>query len=235
MRFANGPKPAVFRPIERLCNRGALTPSASGVLSQFMFGGIRTTWALTLLAVMSSGCLGPRRDDYVSLRQVALADASSETDALWEAIQETLRRGRFRLDRVDRHAGVVTTMPETSQQFFEFWRHDVDSREDLWESTLNLIRRRVHVNLVRSEDGQSGELGVVVYKERFSSPDRQFNSSGAAYQFFGDRLPSTTGLEKVTSADDRWLELGRDPAMEDYLLREILERAGMPVDPAPGG
>lgn len=200
-----------------------------------MFGGIRITITLALLALVSSGCLEPRRLDYVSSRPVATVEASNESDALWEAIQETLRRGRFRLDRVDRHAGIVTTMPETSQQFFEFWRHDVNSREDLWESTLNLIRRRVHVNLVRSEDGQSRELGVAVYKERFSSPDRQFNSTGAAYQLFGERLPSTTGQEKVTSADDRWLELGRDPAMEDYLLRAIFERAGMPVDAAPGG
>lgn len=164
-----------------------------------------------------------------------MAESSDQSEALWEAIQETLRRGRFRLDQVDRHAGLVTTMPETSQQFFEFWRHDVDTKEDLWESTLNLIRRRVHVNLARAEDGRSGELGVTVYKERFSSPDRQFNSTGAAYQLFGDRLPSTTGQEKVTSADDQWLELGRDPAMEDYLLRAILERAGMPVDAVPGG
>ena len=234
MNCANGPRPAAFQPTESRRRRD-LTPLPGAVLSQFMFGGIRTIWALTLLAAMSSGCLGPRRSDYVSVRQVAMPEASDQSEALWEAIQETLRRGRFRLDRVDRHAGVVTTMPETSQQFFEFWRHDVVTREDLWESTLNLIRRRVQVNLARTEDGLSGELGVAVYKERFSSPDRQFNSTGAAYQLFGDRLPSTTGQEKVTSADDRWLELGRDPAMEDYLLRAILNRAGMPVSPAPGG
>lgn len=214
--------------------RGGLTGVARAVSSRFMFGGIRITIALTLLAVVSPGCLKTRRIDYVSTRQIALSGPSNQSEVLWEAIQETLRRGRFRLDRVDRHAGIITTMPETSRQFFEVWRHDVDTREDLWESTLNLIRRRVHVNVDREEDGRSTGLSVAVYKERFSSPDRQFNSTGAAYQFFGDRLPSTTGQAKVTSADDRWLELGRDPAMEDYLLRAILERAGMPVDPAPG-
>lgn len=199
-----------------------------------MFVGIRFSMVVLLAAAMSSGCLGPRRDDYVSTRWIALSEPARQSDALWEAIQETLRRGRFRLDRVDRHTGVVTTMPETSQQFFEFWRHDVDTREDLWESTLNLIRRRVRVSLNRADDARSAELNVVVFKERLSSPDRQFNSTGAAFRFFGERLPSTTGAAKVTADDDRWLELGRDPAMEDYLLRSILERAGMPVDAVPG-
>ena len=193
---------------------------------------IRVATVLTLFVAMSSACLGPRRDDYVSSRRVILSQMPDQWDVLWDATQETLRRGRFRLDRVDRHAGVVTTMPETSQQFFEFWRHDVDTREDLWESTLNLIRRRVHVSLDRAGDGQTAQLGVAVYKERLSSPDRQFNSTGSAFRFFGERLPSTTGAAKVTVADDRWLELGRDPAMEDYLLRSILERAGTPVDAA---
>ncbi len=221
LRFALSLKP---------CLTGALCAVSSPIMSV----GIRVSIVLTLAVAMSSACLGPRRDDYVSTRRIALSEPARQSDALWEAIQETLRRGRFRLDRVDRHTGVVTTMPETSQQFFEFWRHDVDTREDLWESTLNLIRRRVRVNMVRADDGRSAELDVAVFRERLSSPDRQFNSTGSAFRFFGERLPSTTGAAKVTAADDRWLELGRDPAMEDYLLRSILERAGTPVDAAPG-
>jgi len=71
----------------------------------------------------------------------------------------------------------------------------------------------------------------VVHKERLSSPDRQFNSSGAAYQYFGDSLPSTTGLARISEKDDRWLDCGRDPAMEDYLLRAILKRCPAQVAP----
>lgn len=221
-------------PVEVLPPTPCLTGALCAVSSPIMFVGIRVSIVLTLAVAMSSACLGPRRDDYVSTRRIVLSEPARQSDALWEAIQETLRRGRFRLDRVDRHTGVVTTMPETSQQFFEFWRHDVDTRQDLWESTLNLIRRRVRVSLASADDGRSAELDVAVFKERLSSPDRQFNSTGSALRFFGEKLPSTTGAAKVTAADDRWLELGRDPAMEDYLLRSILERAGTPVDAAPG-
>src|SRR3990172_3469060 len=194
-------------------------------------------WVL-VMAVCGGGCASPHRGDagiqsspndsrvvrLTSSRPVLVTEPSEHADQLWEAVQETLRRGRFQIDRVDRAAGIVTTLPEASQHFFEFWRHDVDTPRDAWEATLNPMRRWVEVSLTRADDGPWTQLAVVVHKERLSSPDRQFNSSGAAYQYFGESLPSTTGKSRVTAKDDRWLDCGRDPAMEDYLLRAILKR-----------
>jgi hypothetical protein len=74
-----------------------------------------------------------------------------------------------------------------------------------------------------------------VHKQRISSPDRQFNSTGAVYQYFGEVLPSTTGQERVTAADERWVDIGRDPAMEQYLLNSILNGAGVASSAATGG
>jgi len=182
--------------------------------------------SVLLLVGATIGCLGPRRNDYQLSQAVSITDPSAQADRLWEAAQDTLRRHRFRLDRVDRCAGIITTMPETSQTLFEFWRHDVDSWPDLWEATLNPLRRWVEVIVTRGENNTWNELAVVVHKERFSSPDRQFNSTGAAYQYFGDNLPSTTGMMRVTPEHDVWLDQGRDAAMEEYLLGAILERAG---------
>ncbi len=183
-----------------------------------------SVFLLLISALAALGCSSPRRGEYQSTRCVSVVETSEQADQLWEAVQETLRRGRFQLDRVDRRAGVITTMPESSQHFSEFWRHDVDTPRDAWEATLNPMRRWVEVSLTREGEGPWTQLAVVVHKERLSSPDRQFNSTGAAYEYFGETLPSTTGLLKVTTKDDRWLDCGRDPAMEDYLLREILKR-----------
>jgi len=118
-------------------------------------------------------------------------------------------------------------MPEISQHFFEVWRNDTATRRDFWEATVNPIRRRVYVSTTREGDGDSAHLEVVVNKQRLSSPDRQFNSTGAAYQYFGDALPSTTGLARISPEDDQWLDLGRDAAMEALLLDQILGRAGL--------
>lgn len=178
----------------------------------------------SMLCLFSSGCLGPQRSDYRSTRTLDSSSSADDKGRVLLAIQDTLRRCNYRLDRVDLREGLVTTLPETSKHFFEFWRHDVDTRHDFWEATLNPIRRWVEVRLSNDAKADSQVLAVVVHKERLSAPDRQFNSTGAAYQFFGESLPSTTGLDRVTRADDRWLDVGRDPAMEDYLLRRILDR-----------
>lgn len=180
---------------------------------------------ILLVSVATTGCLGPRRADYQTSQPISVEDSSQRADALWTAALDTLRAQGLRLDRVDRRAGVITTLPESSQHFFEFWRHDVDTAPDFWEATVNPLRRRVDVNIVRGENGRWTKLAVIVSKQRFSSPDRQFNRTGEAYQYFGNRLPSTTGLARVTSEHDEWLDLGRDPAMEEYLLRAILRRA----------
>ncbi len=172
------------------------------------------------------GCLSPRRADYQSSAALSAGAEPERTDQLWSATLDVLRAHDCRLDRVDRANGVVTTLPETSQHFFEFWRHDVATREDFWDATLNPLRRWVEISFARDDHGAWTGVAVVVHKERMSSPDRQFNSTGAAYEFFGDTLPSTSGIVRVTAEHDRWIGCGTDPAMAELLLREILNAAG---------
>lgn len=179
------------------------------------------------VALVLCGCFADRGARFESSRTLAVVERSPEADGLWAAIQETLRDHQFPLDRVDEPAGVVTTMPVPSQHFFEAWRHDVDTWKDFWEATLNPLRRWVEVQVTPAEDGNGKTLAIIVHKERLSAPDRQFNNSGAAYRVFGERLPSTTGQAKVSYSDERWLDLGRDPAMEAYLLEEMIRRAAL--------
>jgi hypothetical protein len=191
---------------------------------------MRVLLSLTTLAsglAVAAGCLGPRRQEYRSEAPLAVSESTPQADRLWEAIAETLREHRFRLDRVDRAAGVITTFPVGSEHFFEFWRHDVDTRPDFVESTLNPIRRRVEVSVAAADDGQWHQLSFAVHKERLTAPDRQFNSSGAVYQFFNQTLPTTAGERAGGDPGEVWIDLGRDPAMEERLLARTLARAGM--------
>jgi len=176
-----------------------------------------------ILSCLEFGCSTSGRKT-ATLAQLPSSARSEQADQLWDAIQDTLRHHHYTPDRVDRRGGVITTKPATSQHYFEFWRRDVATWRDFWEATINPMRRWIRVTVTPEDAGREMRLQVVVHKERLSSPDRQFNSSGAAYQFFGDQLPSTTGKPKVTAADNRWIDEGRDPAMESYLLARILRR-----------
>jgi hypothetical protein len=172
-----------------------------------------------------TGCAAKPEHVLVSSKDMEISLDSPEAERLWMAAQDTLRSNRYRLDRVDRRAGVITTFPELSQGLFEFWRHDVDTSRDLWESAINPLRRWAEVHFDAGDDGTLNRISLIVHKERLSAPDRQFNSTAAAYRLFSDTLPSTTGQYPAQSAEKGpfWIDLGRDPAMESYLLGRILD------------
>ncbi|GJM26151.1 MAG: hypothetical protein DHS20C16_25660 [Phycisphaerae bacterium] len=180
---------------------------------------------VTALIGWAVGCTPVQRDGDLMVRDFSVADQTQLSDLL-ETCEDVLRDQGFRIDRVDRRAGVVTTYPETSKHFFEVWRKDVATSYDFWEASLNTIRRSVEIQA--EPDLAKGEtrMTLKVKRERFSAPDRQFNNSIAAFQFYGDALPSVSTGERVTRADVEWIEDGRDLAMEELLINKIAARAG---------
>lgn len=181
------------------------------------------------LLVLAVGCRS-RESVGAGESTVRLSAGDAATDeALWNAVQDSIRDYRFRIDRVDAIAGVVTSWPETSKQMVEFWRHDAVTLYDMWESTINPIRRWIEVRVEKQPDQAQRLVAVTVHKERLSSPDRQFNNSTAAYRYFGESLPSTTGITRVTPEHDRWLSMGRDPALEARLVDRIVLRSNANV------
>ena len=190
---------------------------------------------VAVTALCLSACRSVDRPDLSSTRALLVSQGSAEADGLWESAKNALRDHGFRLDRVDRHAGVISSLPATSKQILEFWRSDVCSGADAWEATFNPIRRWVEIQFTANNSEDWAGMTVVVHKERYSSPDRQFNNTGAAYQVFGDRLPTTSGKVNHAATDNRWLNFGRDAAMEDHLARCIIARAGLPTAHPPEG
>lgn len=183
-------------------------------------------------ALAVAGCSHSRRTAAAEQKAADPGPAASDSDKVWKAALESVRRFGFQPDRVDRRAGVITTLPEGSKHLLEFWRRDVATAWDLFESTTNPIRRWVEITFPPgASEGAVADVSaapkIVVYKQRLSAPDRQFNSSGAAYQFFGNSLPSTTGAVKVTAEDDRWLPFGEDAALAGRLQQQIARRAGL--------
>lgn len=187
----------------------------------------RTNLVVALAVVALAGCHRPVQPTELTAQRVLVADEPGE-DRLWEAAQEVLRRHRFPLDRVDRRRGMIATMPVTSQSFFEFWRHDVDTAFDLAEALLRTVRRSAVVQLDRHPESGEATVTVTVRRETFATPERQFNSSAASLRVFGDELPGVQGERLLTREDDYWIDDGRDEAMERRLLERIMQRALVP-------
>lgn len=171
------------------------------------------------------GCTPVQRDGDPMVREMNVSDQAQLDDILM-ACEDVLRDQGFRLDRVDRRAGVVTTHPETSQHFFEVWRKDVATAYDFWEASLNTIRRTVEITTQPDLMKGNARLTVKVIRERYSAPERQFNNSIAAFQFYGTTLPSVETGETLTAADNEWIPDGRDLTMEAAILNKITARTG---------
>ena len=153
-----------------------------------------------------------------------------DVDPLWQAAQSVLRKHDFQVDRQDLAAGVIETLPTTSQHFSEFWRQDVADPYSFGQATMHTMQRKATVRFIRAPGSQwTIELEVDVY--RLSTPEHQVTSASSALLAFSGGLPTATGQVGVNASKQReWVPLGRDGEMESRLLSQIFKAAGrMPV------
>ncbi|MEE9293362.1 MAG: hypothetical protein V3W34_00140 [Phycisphaerae bacterium] len=179
---------------------------------------------IVLATVFVSGCRTGEFTEIVGPAPEA-AVSRDEFPNVWQAATNVLRRQRFKLDRTDRRAGLITTRPVGSQHFFEFWRDDVATSRDFWEATLCSVRRRVMVKIDRDQHDKMCLVTVMVRKERFSTPERQVTNSATAALFLSNELPDVGSGQPIGDDDTRWQDLGRDPALERRLRELILREA----------
>lgn len=157
-------------------------------------------------------------------RSMVQAAGDEEFHALWEACQAVLRRHRFKIDRKDMRTGVITTFPQTSQSFLEFWRHDVDTPYDLAESTMRTVRRSVTIEISKPPGNSEYALEVTVNKQRLQAVERQINNAAAALRIFSADLPTIAGKKFDPATDTIWTPVGRDGAMERRFVNLVLKR-----------
>lgn len=171
---------------------------------------------------MLAGCAARYADPTPAApAQIAVNDA--EYAALFEASETVIRRYGWPVGVSDARQGLITTDPVGSQHAFEFWRADVNTHQDFWESTMASIRRTVTVTISPEQPDGNRVLEVVVQKERYSQPKRQINNSAAVMYFFRQGIDA----RQAGSPAYHWLEIGRDGAMEARLRDQILSEAGL--------
>jgi len=149
--------------------------------------------------------------------------------ALWEAIAEAVgmtftiaREEPIRAFDNVLTEGRLETEPKIGASVLEPWHDDSVSFGNRIESTYQTIRRRAIVRAVPEENGFL--VQVMVYCEREDLP-KPIKSNAAATLF-----QKTTPAERVSQQgpllpESRgWYLIGRDPALENQLLQQILYR-----------
>ena len=181
---------------------------------------------LTTTAALFAGPIGCHKPDQPEGPTVEAIE-NDQVDSLWAAAESVLRKHDFQIDRQDRAVGVLSTLPTTSQQFFEVWRQDVADPYSLGQASLHTMPRRAQVRFVRDPAGRHWTIDMQVDVYRLSTPEHQVTSASSALLAFSGALPTATGQIGQNAAKAReWVHLGRDGELESRLLSQIFNAAG---------
>lgn len=183
-----------------------------------------------VLASLLAGCSTPPAPTGPTLARVT-AETQEAYDHLWNSAGEALRKSYFRIDREDRIEGILTTYPETSAQFFEFWRPQPTPAGYWAESNLHTVPLEAQVTIRPTREEGGYELGVEVQRLRYTLEERQIDNAAAALRLFSADAPTVSGRMERPSETAQLTPIGRDQPAEERLLQMILRRYAKP--PAP--
>jgi hypothetical protein len=150
---------------------------------------------------------------------------ANDFEQLWRACEESARHFGFEPDRMDYRGGVLTTLPLTSKQFWEIWRNDVATLEDLANSSLSTYRRTLRFDIERTPAGGYVAAPRVVI-ERYARSETPITASIYLRNAFRTQRGSRTWGSRETDRGiylprQYWYATGRDDALEKNVGSEV--------------
>lgn len=131
---------------------------------------------------------------------------------LWDTCESVAYDYLFRIARRDYRGGVLTTEPMLSKQWFELWRKDGPSFQDVREASLGGVRRTIYFQIARNPDGSFTAAPKVIV-ERQSKVD--------------SRIIITDDTTDPRLPHQYWYALRRDGEMEVRVVGALREKLAM--------
>jgi len=161
--------------------------------------------------------------------------AGNDFDTVWQACKTTARDYLFALDRTDYRAGLITTVPLVSRQWFEPWRPDTGSVKQVFANSLGAIRRTLRFEVDRNLD-QTYTITPKVLVEREAILERRVTDVSEyrlAFSGPGVRIVprEAVHLDPDTYQDvpiKYWYPIGRDTEMERQVARRLERKLQQP-------
>ena len=127
--------------------------------------------------------------------------------------------------------GRLETFPEVGSTCFEPWRHDSVGSYEKLQSTLQSIRRTATVRVIPAPDQGGYLVDVAVFKELEDVVQPVHASAGAATFRYDSSLTRVVDPVGEQEANVGWIEKGRDTALEQQIIGELLARIGSATAP----
>lgn len=142
-------------------------------------------------------------------------DPNSEL-AVTERVADVLARYNFEIDTANQVEGTIATRYKVGASVLEPWQKDSVGTANRCESTLQPIRRKVLVHVVRAQGGFL--VSVEALKELEDMTSVSPNSAGGST--FIEDYPLRRDLNLVVgqASPSGWIPLGHDLALEQDML-----------------
>ena len=156
---------------------------------------------------------------------------AGDPDIAWETVaREASRYFPLRSEERVRQTGSMLTEGRLETQWasgstiFEPWRRDSAGAFNRWQSTLQTIRRRAVIRVIPAAGGYELDVRVDKQLEDLSRPERA--SAGAASLRNDSDLSAESGMVDAIIGSDRWIDIGRDEALEQRILGRLADQFG---------
>ena len=148
--------------------------------------------------------------------------ATTSYEKVWDTTVNVLS-DYFEVTYENRFDGRIETSPSISPTIFEVWEPDAVTFRDRVEATLQTIRRRAFV-LVQPAPAGGFRIDVEVYKELedVARPVATFLPQGGLIASI-EPTPEVIVTSPI-EAPAGWISRGRDTALEQKILGEIVSR-----------
>ncbi len=157
---------------------------------------------------------------------VPVVDENLAWDQIADVVDDYFKISREQRARRSGEAwteGRIETAPLEGATVLEPHRKDSVGSFNRWESTFQSIRRRATVRVIPDPNGYQVE--VIVLKELEDLPKPEKATIGPV-AFNSDQTLPSQRLDEINRlhASPRWIQLGRDPALEQRMLADIHAR-----------
>lgn len=150
---------------------------------------------------------------------VFLAQGPDGYPAVFDTVGRAVQ-AYFPIARSNIYAGTIESEPVITAGFWDGFKYSWYSTAQLWEASLQTIRRRVIVTITPAESGgYFVELQVLKELEDLPRP-RHANAGGSTFRYEApfERIYDVVDTTYVTRG---WIPLGRDREMEQLILCRI--------------
>ena len=148
---------------------------------------------------------------------------ANNSEEAWERTVDVVHDYLFEIERENKLGGVIETRYKTGASALEPWHPDSVGAVNRLQSTLQSIRRKAYVRFTPAPGGYL--VGVETVKELEDVP-RAANFAGGATFLDNSALQRDLNPVVGQATPSGWINQGRDPALEQAMLRSINRRFG---------